>query len=309
MCIEPRHGPLYDIAAMRRIRKTVAFMRIDNELGRYTECDECMPEFVRLRRRAFAVAIADDDERGRLDILDKSNGSAFGVDGGIVVDRIAEIKRHPLVDLVFAVIAEPVSETRADDRRFEAMGLRDSPHGHVAAVAPAGDAETIGINGERGEGGVNAGHYVAKVAAAEILHVGARERFAAAITAARIRQQQEISGRGQGCCVGSAAGPAWHACRRGTAVNFDDQRVFRGWIVIQRIDEPTLDFLICAHVGLPVEGFGFAPGGTQRAIHMRDLLPVADGPGPDFWRLAERLAHGSGSLSVARKRNADAESV
>src|SRR6185437_4285024 len=106
---------------MRRIRKTVAFMRIDDELRRYTERDQRVPEFVGLRRRAFAVAIADDDERRRLDVLDERDGRAFGVHGGIVVDGVAEIERHPFVDLVFAVIAEPVGETGADDGGIEAM--------------------------------------------------------------------------------------------------------------------------------------------------------------------------------------------
>ena len=69
---------------------------------------EGVPEFVGLRGRAFAVAIAYDDERGRLRLLDEIDGRTFGVDDRVVVNGGAEIGNHPLIDFVFAVVTQLV---------------------------------------------------------------------------------------------------------------------------------------------------------------------------------------------------------
>src|SRR5882672_5742509 len=98
-----------------------------------------MPEFIGLRGWAFAVAVADDDERGGFGLLYECYGRASGVDLGIVINGFAEKWNHPLVDFVFAVITLKVGDACAGHSGFEAIGLRDSPHGHIAAVAPAGD--------------------------------------------------------------------------------------------------------------------------------------------------------------------------
>ena len=49
---------------MSGIDEMVTFVRIDYELCGNAERPQRVPEFVGLRRRAFAVAIADHDERG-----------------------------------------------------------------------------------------------------------------------------------------------------------------------------------------------------------------------------------------------------
>ena len=76
----------------------VAFVFVDYELGFDAERFEGVPEFVGLRGGDFAVAVADEDQRGRFDFFDESDGGAFGVDFGIVVDGFAEEGNHPLID-------------------------------------------------------------------------------------------------------------------------------------------------------------------------------------------------------------------
>ena len=145
-----------------------------------------VPPFDGLFHGDFAVAVADQNQRGSLHRFDEVHGIAFGVDGGIVIDRCAEKWNHPLVDIVDAVIAQPIGESGARNRCREAMGLSLGPHGHVSAITVAADAEAIGIDGILLGNGVNAGHDVAKVAAAEIFYVALREGFALTVTAARI---------------------------------------------------------------------------------------------------------------------------
>src|SRR6267378_1228632 len=134
-----------------------------------------------------------DDERGRFHVFDEGDRRAFRVDLGVVVDGLAEKRDHPLVDLVFAVVAQIVGDAGAGHGGFEAVGLRDAPHGHETAIAPAGKAEAVRIDGSDAEGFVYSGEDVAKIAVAEIADVGAREGFALAKAAARIRLENKIA--------------------------------------------------------------------------------------------------------------------
>ena len=196
MGVEPGEGAFDDVAAVFGAREHVAFVFVDDELGFDAERFEGVPEFVGLRGGDFAVAIADENERGRFGVLDEIDGRAFGVDVGIVVDGFAEERDHPLVDEIFAVVALPVGEAGAGHGGFEAIRLRDGPHGHVAAVAPTADAEAVGIDGSGVDGSVDSGHDVFEIAVAEILDVGSGEGFAFAEAAARIGLQDEIAGAG-----------------------------------------------------------------------------------------------------------------
>src|ERR1700740_797787 len=137
MGVKPGDDTADAVALVLGIREVVAFVFVDDELGFHAESLQGMPEFVGLRRRAFAVAVADDHQRGRLYVFDKGDGGALDVNLGIVVDGLAEKGNHPLVDFVLAVIAEPVGDTGAGHGRFEAVGFCHTPHGHEATVAPA----------------------------------------------------------------------------------------------------------------------------------------------------------------------------
>lgn len=56
--VEPSGGAKHDVAAVRGIGELVALVRVDDELRRHAQRDERVPEFVRLWRRTFTVAVA-----------------------------------------------------------------------------------------------------------------------------------------------------------------------------------------------------------------------------------------------------------
>src|SRR5438876_12154629 len=105
-----------------------------------------MPEFVGLRRRAFRVALTDNDQRRCFHLLYVVNGRTFLVDGGIVVNRCTEERDHPLIDQVLAIVTLPITNAGTGHGTTESISLRDSPHRHVAAVTPSGHAETRRID-------------------------------------------------------------------------------------------------------------------------------------------------------------------
>src|SRR5206468_5597274 len=129
------------------------------------------PELVRLRCRAFRVALADDDEGGGLYVLDEVNGRTFLVNGRIIVNGCAEERDHPLIDQVLTIVTLPIGNARAGDSGAETICLRDRPHGHKPAVTPTHDAETVGINRILRDRGIDSGEVVAQIAAAKVLNV------------------------------------------------------------------------------------------------------------------------------------------
>jgi hypothetical protein len=105
MGVKPGDGAACAVALVLRLHEHVAFVFVEDELGFNAESFEAVPEFVGLRRGAFAVAVADDHQGWRFHVLDEGDGRAFPVDLWIVVDGLAEKRHHPLVDFVFAVVA------------------------------------------------------------------------------------------------------------------------------------------------------------------------------------------------------------
>ncbi len=74
MGIEPGDGAAGAVALVGGLGEVVAFVLVDDELGFDAESFQGVPEFVGLRGGAFAVAVADDDKRGRFHVLDESDG-------------------------------------------------------------------------------------------------------------------------------------------------------------------------------------------------------------------------------------------
>src|SRR6202008_326395 len=105
---EPHNRPVDHIPAVLRIREQMPFVRIDDKFCWYPQRLQRVPEFIGLRRRALAISISHYDERRRLRLLDKIDWGTLRVDHGIVRDRRAEIRNHPLIDFVFAVVAQIV---------------------------------------------------------------------------------------------------------------------------------------------------------------------------------------------------------
>ena len=74
MRIEPGDGAAGAVALVGGLGKVVAFVFVDDELGFDAESFQSVPEFVGLWGGAFAIAVTDDDERGRFYVLDKDDG-------------------------------------------------------------------------------------------------------------------------------------------------------------------------------------------------------------------------------------------
>src|SRR5579872_6831865 len=68
--VEPRDGAPDNIPAVFRLRNTVALIRIDHELVVHSQRIQCVPEFIRLRQRALAVALSHQNQRWRFHVLD-----------------------------------------------------------------------------------------------------------------------------------------------------------------------------------------------------------------------------------------------
>src|SRR5215469_10117991 len=236
-----------------------------------------MPELVGLRCRALAVAIADDDKSGRARVLDEVDRRAFGVDRRIVIYGRAEVRDHPLIDGVLAVVALPVRQARAGDGGLETVGLGDGEHGHEAAVAPAGDAYALRIDGVFRLNGVHAFEDVTQVAVAEVLAVGFGEGLALAEAAARIGLQHEVAERGEsGGAQSAAPAPARLRGRGGAAVDFDDQRIFLAGIEVLWLEQPALDAEL---VAFPGKRYGFAPCGLDAVVEVRELRDAGESRG------------------------------
>src|SRR6204780_4673167 len=277
--IEPAHGPLNHVAAVRWIGEFMAFVWINDELGGHTRRFQRVPEFVGLRRRAFPVAIAYDHQRRRLHIFDKRDGRALRVHCRIVVDICAEKRWHPLVDFVLAVIAQPVGKACACHSGAEAIRLRNSPHGHVAAIAPAGKTDPLGIDWSGFYSFVHSRHDVAEITVTKILHVGGGKFFSLAVTPAWIRLEHEVALRRQRHSVFPPRGPRWSDGPRRTAVPAHNQRILLPGIEVAWVRQPALHF---ANVGGPMQAHGFTPRWTQPFISLGNLLPLSCFSGPHF---------------------------
>ena len=120
-----------------------------------------MPEFVGLRRGGFRVALTNNDKRRGSYIFDEVKRRTFLVHSGIVVNRCAEERDHPLIDEILTIVTLPIRNPGAGNSSLETVGLRDSPHGHEATVAPPHDAETVGVNWILLYCGIDAGEIVA----------------------------------------------------------------------------------------------------------------------------------------------------
>ncbi len=275
------------------VAEAVAFVRVDDELGFDAEVAEGVPELEALRGGALAVAVADDDEGGGGDVFDVGDGAGLGVDGGVVVDGGAEEGNHPLIDGVLTVVAEPVGEAGAGDGGLEAMGLGDGEHGHEAAVAPAGDALAVGIDGVFGFHEVQAGLDVLEVAVAEVLAIGLGEGLALAEAAAGVRLQLEVAVIGPEVLGAPAGGNGG----RGAAVDGDDDRVFLPGVVVGGEGEPAL------HVKgtiAPLDGF-CAGGGRGVRVEMGELLEAgAAEQGVDLGCFGEALLGKGDEAAVPR---------
>jgi hypothetical protein len=73
MGIEPGDSAADTIPLVVGFHEVVAFVFVDDELGFNAQRFEGVPEFVGLGGGAFAVTVADDDERGRFHVFDEGD--------------------------------------------------------------------------------------------------------------------------------------------------------------------------------------------------------------------------------------------
>src|SRR5947209_8865118 len=202
---EPFEGAEFVVAAMGGITSDgVTLVFVNDEFCGDIEVLKSVPPFDRLGGGDFSVAIADKDERRGFDVLDEVHGVALGVDSGIVVHGAAEERDHPLVDVVLAVVTEPVGESSTGDGGGEAGGLGFRPHGHVSTVAVAVDAEAFGVDWVFAGEGVDGRHDVAIVTASEVFDIGLGEGLALSVGAAGVGAENEIAHGGEGAVAAGA---------------------------------------------------------------------------------------------------------
>src|SRR5271154_973649 len=105
------------------------------------------------------------------------------------------------------------------------MRLRNAPHGHVAAVAPAAETQPRFVDRNCLEHGIYAGHDVTLVAIAEVLHVVGRELLSFAIAAAWIGEEDEVALPGEQAKVETGRGPTRSPLRGRAAVHGNDHGI------------------------------------------------------------------------------------
>src|SRR5262249_30527446 len=131
--------------------------------------------------------------------------------------------------------------------------------------------------------------------------VGPSECLSLPVTAARVRQEHEVTGGGKLRTISRGGRPAGPVHPRWPAMHTHHHRIALIRLVIAPIHEPPLDRIV---VTFPADALGFTPARPAVAIGLRHLLPVADRPGPDFGRLPERMPDDAADLAIARQRYA-----
>src|SRR5262245_38628509 len=147
-----------------------------------------------------------------------------------------------MTDVARAELGVDVIDRSLRASRFESGRVRDRPVGHVATVADADDTESFGVD-ERiaAEGLIEARHDVAEVAAAPVADAGATERLAVALTAARVRVDQNIPGPRvhlELVRVGVTELPM------GPTMDPEQRRISFPWIEVERLHDPTVDVVV-----------------------------------------------------------------
>src|SRR5580698_2332817 len=87
---EPVDSSVEYIAAIFRVRETVALIRVDNQLRRNMEIAQRVPEFEGLRCWTFPIAVAHESEGGSICLFDECDRGTFCINRGIVINRRPE---------------------------------------------------------------------------------------------------------------------------------------------------------------------------------------------------------------------------
>src|SRR5262245_61198286 len=77
--LKPSHGAVLEVHAILWIHEPVTFARVHHEFRGDAQRSQCVPELVGLGRGTFGVALTNDDQRRRLDVLDELDRRALRV--------------------------------------------------------------------------------------------------------------------------------------------------------------------------------------------------------------------------------------
>src|SRR5690606_22424141 len=124
-------------------------------------------------------------------------------------------------------------------RGLEAVRLCHRPRGHIAAVAPAHDAERVGVRDTALDQRVDAGHDVLEVESTPVLDHGALPFVTVAGRAPRVGHQHRVAIGGIPLRVVAVAVrlEVLYVCPRRSAVDLHDERNAHALAIVRRIDE------------------------------------------------------------------------
>ena len=248
----------------------MAFPCVNDELGWHTQRLQSVPEFIGLRGGTLGITLAGDNQGRGLYLFNVTNRWTFLVHPGIIINGWTEERNHPLVDQVLAIITLPVGNAGTCYCCLKTIRLRNCPHRHVAAVAPAGHSKTNGIDRMFRDGGIYSGKYVAKVASTKIFYVSAGEIFALTIASPRVRKQNVVTARRKSGNDRPRHSEWSRPLRRrhagGSAVNQNGHRIFFTSLHLPGGKKPTLNF---ESFVTPLQTPCFAPARRQMSIVSR----------------------------------------
>src|SRR5690348_3712808 len=119
---------------------------VEDEFGGHAAVLESAIEFPGIRDRDASVAAALLDERGRVRVIDVSDGRSLFVDFRIAPGSAAKILARERSDVGIDVVGHPVRNAGADGHGAELVAESSDEGGDVAAFAPAHGADALGVN-------------------------------------------------------------------------------------------------------------------------------------------------------------------
>src|SRR5579872_1912717 len=204
--------------------------------------------------RVFAALL---NQRGRVRVVDVSDGRGLAVDFRVAPRSGVQILARERSDVRVDVVSHPVGNSGAHRDSAEAVAERGDERGDVAALAPTHGADALWVNEALRDEVIDAGNHVSVIAHAEIADVERPEFRAVARRAAIVRFENHGAARGEkfdGIVTVRRTRRATGA--RGASVNFDEQRIFLRRIEIRGLHQDSFDG--CAVAGFPFDHFASA---------------------------------------------------
>ena len=140
--------------------------------------------------------------------------------------------------LLGAILGNEIGHAGAGNRGFEAGSLRDGPFGHVAAVGPPTNAETIRIGDAFGQKIVDTPSDILEISAAPVGAIAFDKFLAVAYRATNVGIENRVAARGEQLAPDFDGG---FPGAGGATVDQSDERKFGFAIVVGRLEEGRFD--------------------------------------------------------------------